>query len=79
MSAYSARERRKIERLLVRASHLQERIERDGAERRTHDTAELSAIGWALKQIVAARGALPEDLERLRGDIWAKEDACDSA
>lgn len=65
---YSSRERRSLEALLHRASHLAER-----SEHRTDwgfDRAELKAIGWALAQVIAARGALPEDLDKLRTDIW---------
>lgn len=67
---YTRPERRRLEALLVRASHLDERIKRDGAARHTHDASELSALGWALAEIMATRGALPEDLDRLRSDIW---------
>jgi hypothetical protein len=67
---YTRPERRRLEALLVRASHIDERIKRDGTARHTHDASELSAIGWALAEIMATRGALPEDLDRLRAEIW---------
>lgn len=68
---YTRPERRRLEALLVRAAHLAERIERDGAERHTFERAELCALRWALEQIVAARGALPENLARLRATLPA--------
>ncbi len=68
--SYTRPERRKIEALLARAAHLQERAA--GHPELRYDLAELGAIGWALGEVVGFRGPLPEDLERLRADIWPR-------
>lgn len=66
--SYSRDDRRKIETLLSRAAHLQERS--IGRPDLRYDLAELAAIGWALRVIIASCGPLPEELEALRASIW---------
>ena len=71
--SYARPDRRKLETLITRAAHLSGRIEEHPEYK--YDLAELAALGWAIRVIIAARGPLPEDLERMRRDIWPEHRA----
>jgi len=61
MARYETRERTELFELLIRASTLAGRT----PITRRH-AGELRAILWAVDEVIAARGALPEELEVLR-------------
>jgi hypothetical protein len=61
MALYETRERKELLELLVRATTLAGRDPLKGRQ-----AAELAAILWAVDEIIAARGELPEGLELLR-------------
>ena len=67
---YSRRDRKKLAALMRRAAWIEKRARERPVTVNAFDLQELGALRWALEAIVAARGALPEELEANRASIW---------